>query len=575
MPAAFRTQPVLRGVGPAQSRSHYLGVEGPGLLPTSTDGCVVNSYTPSLSDVLRFLWKGAPMAVAAMLIAGGLAAIITRQLPPVYQSTASLVASQPLGSFGALQLVAPPPLDTRVYQSALLDGTIIPDAITAVDGTRVGQTQLEEFKGKVGVTLDTQQVSSVIHLHFRDSDPVRAALYANTLADLLVDWDRDRALQFVDDSILSIERAIEDIDEMLAESALQSDQSGVQTHQAVLATLREQRVRDLASARAMRASAVVVGSLTVMARAETPEAPIGPRLVFNTFISMVLGLVLGYGVQFLRQGMRDEVADRKRLEQATGLPVLAVFIRPGRQSGRLNGDAVSFLTAHIARRVHGNPSVVVGITSSEDHNEKSGIATTVTERLAASGYQTLLVDADLRHRGPGLGFDYEASQVRGLEHYLRNNALPVHPLRAVVNERVAFDVIPSVASTPQSSELLAAGLANFLENAKERYRVVVLDLPGLAFADVLSAAPLCDVVVMCVGADISRKQAGDAAETLKGVAGGSIGVVLTDAEGSAATSSAPPTARGKSRRSPEAVAVEQARPAGTGATQARVRVRQR
>lgn len=543
--------------------------------PPNQDRLPLSATKVTLSDVLDFLKRGAPVALAVMIAGAVVAFLITQQMAPVYRATASIVGSPPPTSFGTLQLVAAPQIDPRVYQSAILDGTIISDAIQEIEGVTLGQVELEAFKSKVGLTLEAQEASSVLHIHFRDEDPARAALYANTIAERLVLWDRNRSVQFIENSILALERSIAEIDSQLRQSALEEDQASQQSYQAALANLRLQRIRDLDAARAGRASAVVVGALNILSPASVPETPVGPRVVFNTFIALVLGLVLGYGVQLIRWGLRDEVSTKQKLEEATRLPVLAAFPKSMTTKVRHAGEAASFLAAHVLRESINRTPLVVGITSSSNYQEKAGIAIALAERLAASDARVLLLDFDMRHRGPGLGISSKSAHVPGTEAYLRDHSISFQPVTAVMNEYASFDVVPSNVASPQSSELIKSGIEEVLGTVKGLYDMVVLDLPPMIYADALSAAPACQMMLLCVEASTPRSIATEAANALRYGGTPVVGAVLT---GATLPSAPTPAFPRKSRATPGQVLRVPTRGAQATAKagpQAKVRVRQR
>src|SRR5699024_862165 len=122
-----------------------------------------------------------------------------------------------------------------------------------------------------------------------------------------------------------------------------------------------------------------------------------------------------------------------------GLPVLATFPRTMTAKGRHAGEASSFLATQVLREVGNQSPLVVGITSGSSFQEKAGVAIALAERLAASDSRVLLIDLDMRHRGPGLGLASKSAQVPGTEAYLRQHSIPLQPVTAVISDHVSFD----------------------------------------------------------------------------------------------------------------------------------------
>lgn len=511
-----------------------------------TEEPVASPKIVKLPDVLRSLRRGAPIAIATAAFAAAFSVVVTLGMPPVYQASISLLAAQPPSSFGNLALVAPPQVNPAAFQSALLNGSVVRDALFKLEGVQPNEAALAAFKQKLRVSVQNQQVSSIVKIDVRDSNPQLAAGYANAIAGAIVAWDRDRARKLVESGISALEQSIADIDAQIADSPTTGDQAEAQRRQALLATLRDQRARELDSARARSASAVVVGLLQPFGPAAVPGSPIGPRIVFNTFLAVVLGVLLGYGVQFVRWSLRDDIGSSEKLAALTRLPVLAVFPKTKRLRDLLGSNAASFLRTNLMRLTRDESPVVVGLTSASSYSEKLGVGVALVEGLVASGRRTLFIDADLRRRGPGSGIDVSRTSTAGLEYYLRNPSTAVQPLAVEIGSRFSFGFIPTREATEQASELIEYGLKALLSEVKPNFDVIIIDLPPItSFADALAAAPACTAMVLCAGVNSSSKTVTEAAGLLRRVGNDTLGVVLTDvarpkADARQGNSSSPP-----------------------------------
>lgn len=519
-------------------------------IPPAT-GPQAPTRTVRLSDALRSLRRGAPSALAAALVACVAAFLVTQRMDPVYQAGAGLLASQPPSSFGTVDLITPPPVDPRVYQRVLLDSTLMHDALLRLDGVDRSAAAMKAFQRKVRVSVENQDISSVIHIEVRDSSPQRAADYANALSGALIDWDRNRAREMVANSIAAIERSISDIDAEIATAVAAGDAASAQRLQALGATQREQRVRELESARTRSASAVVVGLLEPLSVAQPPAEAIGPRLVFNVFVALVLGLIFGYAVQFLRWSATNGVASRQQLEELTGKPVLAEFPRIPHGGHRLPPDAVGFFRARILQAVNNKRPAVFGITSVDTYAEKAGVAVSLADGLARGGLRTLLIDADLRREGPGFGLDLGRTQTPSLDSYLQDPKRVVQPVTVFSDVHNSFDVLPTRAPVKYPSELLAYGFDALLANVREAYDAIVVDLPpALEYADTLTAATACTGVVIAVGVGTNAGHLTDAVNLLESSKAQLLGAVLTGNGAVKRVRSAGASARGRTAATP-------------------------
>ncbi|MBX3141206.1 MAG: hypothetical protein KF875_10670 [Trueperaceae bacterium] len=480
-------------------------------------------------EVWRAILRGAPFAMLAVVAAIIVSVLVTRSMAPTYEASVTLLAARPPASFSTFDIITPATVDPRVYQRVLQDGSIVRDALYRLDGVMRSEAEIVRFRRNMGVGIENQEISSVIHVSIKNSDPQLAADQANAIAMRLIEWDRDRARLMFDNSIAALEQAIAETDQEIARIVAEGGPTS-QSQQALAAALREQRVRELEAARARGASAVMVGLLEMLNRAEPPVEAIGPRLIFNTLVAVVLAGFLAYAAQLALWAWTDEVGSRGRLEAVTGVPVLAVLARRRGQARSLSGDAVSYLRAGILKDFATNPkdSVVFGLTAPKAFGEKSGIALALAESLARTGFRCIALDADLRRRGPGLGIAPSRGNEVGIENYLRNAGDSLEVTAVAVESEIGFDALPAVAITKQASELLGYGLAGLLEALRQEYDVILIDLPPvLAFADALVAAPLCDGVILCVDVKSKSSLAADSVNMLEGFGGRVLGTVLT------------------------------------------------
>lgn len=490
----------------------------------------------TFADILRALRRGAPFALLVTGIALAVSVLMTQRAEPVYQANASVLVSRPTSSTPGIDMVIPPAVDARVYQRALRESTIVHDALLRLDGHDRNVAEMNRFMEKVNVSVESHDISSVIGIAVRDPDPERAASQANAIAAQLIEWDRDRGRAMLEDAIVAIERAIVQIDAQIAAAVRAEDQVNAQRLQTMSATQRENLTRELDVARSRSASAVVVGVLESLSTAQAPVEPISPRPVFNAFVAVLLGLLFGYGLQLARWSLDTRVGDGQTLAEASGLPVLGELTVP-RRSLRLGQESTATLRASLMGTLRSGGTAVLGVTSVSDFSEKNGVATSLADSLARSGYRTLVVDSDLRRAGSGYGVDVGRYAVPRLEEYLRNPELQLEPLSFSIGENRSFDAILPGGMTEILAGPLESGFSALAERLRGQYDVVIFDVPPLTGnPDAGAALAACEFAVICVGNGSKRSTVQTASSLLSRTGVQVLGAFLTETRRDAAGS---------------------------------------
>ncbi|MEI9426799.1 MULTISPECIES: polysaccharide biosynthesis tyrosine autokinase [unclassified Mesorhizobium] len=272
-----------------------------------------------------------------------------------------------------------------------------------------------------------------------------------------------------------------------------------------------------------------VGKIRIISDASTPLAASSPRTVIVLGLSLVLGVLMGAGFgglnefneRFFRTG--EEVRDRVGLKFLGYLPTIgskptkedkpdepdlkvarspAAIERRARMRVSIDAPASMFSetlrSAKIAFDVvmEGQASRVIGVVSVLPGEGKSTVAANLAGLLAANGARTLLIDGDLRNPGLSRSLGMEAEQG------LMEAVVSGQTWQSVgkIDRQTKLAIIPAVSRGhfSHTSELLSsAGMRRFIENAKETFEYIVVDLPPLGpVVDAKAFAPLVDGFVL-------------------------------------------------------------------------------
>ncbi len=278
--------------------------------------------------------------------------------------------------------------------------------------------------------------------------------------------------------------------------------------------------------------------------ATAPSAPSSPKVLRNTVLGLVLGLLVGLGVAFLLQRLDRRLRDPSDLEEVYGVPLLGVVpespaLRQGQDpadhAGELppaEAEIFGLLRAHIRYFNVDRDLRTVAVVSAAPGDGKSTVARGLAIATATVGSRVLFLEADLRRpmaaryfgveREPGVaevlvGQCSLEDAVQRVEFATRKGS-PIG-----LDVLVAGGVLPP--NPPQVIESQA--MAALLAEARDNYELVVIDTPPLVLLP--DAFPLLRqsdgvLIVSRLGAN-SRDVAARLRETLTSVDAPVVGVI--------------------------------------------------
>jgi tyrosine-protein kinase Etk/Wzc len=245
------------------------------------------------------------------------------------------------------------------------------------------------------------------------------------------------------------------------------------------------------------------GNARLIDAAIVPEAPIKPNRQLIGGLAVLLGLLAGIATAFIRKAMRGGIDNPKMIENATGIPVYATIMDSARQAelskriaAREQGQFVladtdpddvsieSLRSFRVALQfaMLDAPNNRVLITGPTPGIGKTFVTTNLAAVLAQAGKRVLLIDMDL-HKGH-LNHYFGLEKENGLSEYLVGEKQLADIVHKEVLANLDFISVGTRVSNP-SGLLLNPRLAQLLEEASERYDIVLVDSPPvLLVADV-------------------------------------------------------------------------------------------
>lgn len=498
-----------------------------------------------IAPVQKWWW----LILAATLLAGGSSYLVTRPLPPVYQSRVIIAVGTTIsetnpdaGEIGIQQLL------TEQYTEILNTGLIDEKTKEALG--------LEWLPDHSAVARTRSQL---IEISVIDTSPVRAQRVADELAVQLIRMsptgaeDADGGRQaFVEQQLQELQTDIETTQEEIARKRETLGQlfsaSEIAELQAEILAL-ENKLTTLQTNFSNYLSSTGRGasnSLRIIVPANLPAIPIGPNKMIVIVLSAVIGAVLAVAAAFLLEFIDDTLKTPEEVTRITELPLLAGL--PPFKTDLPQNELITYHQprSHVSEAFRvlrtgvqfsslDKTHASILVTSGAPNEGKSMVSANLSVVLAQAGSRVLLIDTDLRR--PRQHVIFNLSNDRGITSYLLelrvddsideiNNLLKTYIQTTNVP---GLSVLTSGPLPPNPSELLGSTKMQMtLAALTGEFDYLVFDTtPVLAVTDALVMSTQVDNIILVTRSGQTRRgQLHQVRERLNKMKGNVIGVVL-------------------------------------------------
>ncbi|CAN7462586.1 polysaccharide biosynthesis tyrosine autokinase [Caballeronia sp. LjRoot34] len=241
------------------------------------------------------------------------------------------------------------------------------------------------------------------------------------------------------------------------------------------------------------------GNVHIVDAALRPGAPIKPKKFLIMSAAVILGLILGTGLVFLRRAMFKGIVDPDKVERLAGLPLIGLVPmsmeqvkldaeakRTERDRDRIAPILATMRPNDVCVEIMRSLRTSLQFTLMEARNHtvmltgpasgvgKSFLAVNLAVLLAASGKKVLLIDGDMR-RGK-LERSFGVERTNGLAELLAGTVGLEQAIRTTRTPFLSF--MPAGKRPENPSELLMSPrLQQYLDGLGRVYDVVFIDTP--------------------------------------------------------------------------------------------------
>jgi succinoglycan biosynthesis transport protein ExoP len=461
------------------------------------------------------------LLVASVLLAAGAAYLVSGALPKVYEGKVTLIVGQSTQAANPdiNQLLA----SQRLSQTYADLATTTPLLEQVITKNNLSVTP-DDFRTRIvaAAALD----STLVHLTVSDGDPVRAAALANSLAAEMIAASpaiagRNTAVQqFIDEDLAANQAQIKDTQAQIQRltslpSRTSSQEQQLQALQGRIVTLRQTYVTMLGFSSNSGANL-----LTVVDPASPPPQPASPRVLLNTILAALVGLLIALGLAFLLDYLDDTVKSTDDVEVVAGLPTLGTITKMRGAKGRSEiyrlatllyprapvAEAYRSLRTNVEFAAVDAPVKTLLVTSAIPGEGKTTTAANLAVVFAQAGRRTILLDADFRK--PGVHKIFDLPNTAGLSSLMRTDETRIDDV-AQATEQENLRVITSGPLPPNPAELLGSQrMRMILERLAGAGDLVVIDSPPVqAVTDAAILASITDGTLFVVDAGRTRRGA--------------------------------------------------------------------
>jgi capsular exopolysaccharide synthesis family protein len=314
------------------------------------------------------------------------------------------------------------------------------------------------------------------------------------------------------------------------------------------------RARDIASSIDSQFSAMVARMestpgeaitpvrVSVVASPEVPAAPSSPKVIPNSVLGAVVGLVLAGALAVLRDRLDTTVKDDSVAADTGGAPVIghipedpqlakAHVVVPNSTSA--TAEAIRLIRTNLAFVDVDNPPRSILVTSSVAGEGKTSLAVNLALALTESGQSVALLEGDLRR--PKVTRYLGLVAGAGLTNVLSRGAA----LEDVLQDAGGgLTVLPAGPIPPNPSQLLASdAMATLVDQLVGKHDIVLIDAPPLLpVADASVMTRLADGVLLCARwGVVTTAQLERTSTVVERLGARTLGIVLTAVPGRAAS----------------------------------------
>lgn len=258
--------------------------------------------------------------------------------------------------------------------------------------------------------------------------------------------------------------------------------------------------------------AATISDSRTIDKAESSLDPVSPKKLIVVGIAVVMALLIGCTVVYMREFVNNRILFRREIETYTSVPIIGELASAGKSRSILvpNHSRPVVLTEQFrqlrtALGLHGkmNKNRKLLITSSISGEGKSFVSANLALSLAGAGKKVILLDFDLRN--PRVSAEFDLAEGPGLSNFLQNDIEPYEIIKSTsyANLFISAAGDESGTLTDLSFNNRLNELFDYLEGV---FDFIIVDTPPVhLMSDAYVLTEYCDLSLYVVRHDFTPK----------------------------------------------------------------------
>jgi len=248
-----------------------------------------------------------------------------------------------------------------------------------------------------------------------------------------------------------------------------------------------------------------ISNAKILDAARENSKPVKPKRKLIVIVGLILGLIVGIALAFLREFLIYTIQNADEIEKITSLPVYGVIpLNKDKMTKNIYTEAFRNIRTNLQFLPGNEKNKVISITSSVSGEGKTTITAALAEVLARGDKKVLMLDLDMRKASLHQLFQVENNI--GMSNYLTMQ----NSLEEVIKETDIYglEIITTGPLPPNPAELILSEMfTKLLDTLKEKYDYIVIDTPPAGLVtDAMIIMNYSDISFAVVRAKYTRKE---------------------------------------------------------------------